>query len=59
MASFGLTRLLSGFLYGVSPLDAQVFVLASLLLILTGAIACYLPAYRATRVDPVLALRDE
>ncbi len=59
VAALGLTRYLSSFLYGVSPLDAQVFVAASAILMLTGAVACYLPAYRATRVDPMLALRDE
>jgi putative ABC transport system permease protein len=59
LASAGLTRLLAGFLYGVGPLDGQVFALASVILLAAGLLACYLPARRATRIDPIEALRYE
>jgi predicted permease len=55
----GVTRLLAGFLYGVSPFDAATFVGVPLLLTLVAAVACYVPAHRATRVNPVEALRAE
>ncbi len=58
-AAFGLTRLLSGFLFRVSPLDPLTFGLITALLGLSGLLACYIPARRATRVDPLLALRSE
>ena len=59
VAAFGLTRLLSGMLYGVSPTDPFTFIAIAGLLILVAAFACYLPALRATRVDPLIALRHD
>ena len=52
-------RVLSGLLYGVSPLDPVTFVLVPAALVAVAALACWLPAWRATRVDPVHALRSE
>ncbi len=57
--SFGLTRFLSTQLYEVSTTDAGVFVFAPLFLALVATAACCLPARRATRVDPVTALRED
>jgi hypothetical protein len=54
-----LTRLLEGHLYGVKPTDPQTFLTVSALLIAAAFLASYLPARRATRVDPILALREE
>lgn len=54
-----LTRLLTSQLYGVAPRDLKTFVLASLTLIAVAFLATYLPARRATRIDPVEALRSE
>jgi len=52
-------RLLQSQLWGVSTFDVGAFVLAPLALLTTGLLACYLPARRATRVDPLVALRYE
>jgi len=57
--AWALTRFLSGFLFGVPPRDPATFVLVSLLLVIVSVLASYIPARRATRVDPMVALRYE
>lgn len=59
VASIGLAQLLVGFLYGVKPTDPFTFGTVSALLCCVAFLACYIPARRATRVDPLVALRYE
>jgi ABC-type antimicrobial peptide transport system permease subunit len=54
-----LARSLAGILYGIGPFDLPSFSLAALVLLIAGVIASLLPALRATRVDPMVALRDQ
>ena len=53
------TRLIRDLLYGVSPLDASVYLTVSMLLSFVAVAACFLPAWRASRMDPVRALRND
>ena len=59
IAGANLTHLVTRFLFGVEALDAMTFLMVPVLLAAVALIACYLPARRATRVDPVVALRTE
>jgi ABC-type antimicrobial peptide transport system permease subunit len=58
-AALASTRALGALLYGVAAVDPVVFVLVSLLLIAIGMLASYLPARRASQVDPVESLRSD
>jgi putative ABC transport system permease protein len=57
--ALGLTRLISTMLFGVTPFDVVTFTAVSISLIVVAIVACYVPARRATKVDPLVALRYE
>jgi len=59
LASYALTRFLAGQIWGVSPTDPWTFCIVPALSLVVGLAACYLPARRAIRVDPMVALRYE
>jgi ABC-type antimicrobial peptide transport system permease subunit len=57
--AFALTRVLSSLLYKVSPTDPFTYISIPLLLAVVALMACYIPACKATKVDPIAALRGE
>ena len=59
VAALSVTRLLARFLYGISPTDPVTFAWTPVVMLLVAMIACLVPAMRATRVDPIKALKQE
>jgi putative ABC transport system permease protein len=59
LAAIMIGRALRGLLYGITPADPVSLGLVALVLLLSAALACYLPARRAARLDPMIALRHE
>ena len=58
-AALPLTRVVAGWLYGVKAADPLTFVAVPAMLLVVGVAACVVPAWKATRIDPVIALRYE
>ena len=59
IGAWGLTRLMSALLFGITPTDSVTLVAVAVMLGLVALLACYVPARRATKVDPLVALREE
>jgi ABC-type antimicrobial peptide transport system permease subunit len=59
LAALATSRVMESFLYGVSPLDPASYAACAALVVVVGALACWSPARRASRVDPVRTLREE
>ena len=58
-AAFALTRFGASFLYEIEPADAMTYLLVSVILVIVALVACYVPARRALRINPLEALREE
>ena len=58
-AAIALTRVMTTLLFGIAPADTFTFVAVSIGALAVALLACYIPARRATKVDPLVALRDE
>jgi putative ABC transport system permease protein len=59
MAAFVTLRTIASFLYGIEPIDASTFGAVATALFLIALVMCYVPAKRATRVDPLIAMRSQ
>ena len=59
LGALGVTRVMSALLFGVTPTDALTLGVVAVTLSLVALMACYVPARRATKVDPLVALREE
>jgi putative ABC transport system permease protein len=59
IGSFAMTRLLSGLLYDLSATDSATFAVISVILVVVALAACFIPARRASRVNPMVSLRYE
>jgi ABC-type antimicrobial peptide transport system permease subunit len=57
--AFGLSRLMTGLLFGIEPSDPFTYIVVALVLTAAAIVSCFLPALRALRVDPATALREE
>jgi ABC-type antimicrobial peptide transport system permease subunit len=58
-AAFGLTRLMRTLLFGITPTDPQTYIGIAALTTMIALVACYIPARRAAKVDPLTALKQE
>jgi putative ABC transport system permease protein len=59
LGSYGIGRLMKSMLYGIGSIDPVAFSAVAAILLLSALIACYIPARRATHVDPMAALREQ